>query len=75
MCSPFPVLLLAVPEAVLPHIKVRSISSAGLSLRRELCAGWLFAQTPSFMANPIFVTPCLPPNPVCSLPSHPLSLR
>ena len=31
------VLLLAVPEAVSSHTKVRSISSAGLSLRRELC--------------------------------------
>ena len=41
LCSPFPVLLLAVPEAVLSHTKVRSISSAGLSLRRELCVGWL----------------------------------
>ena len=35
LCSPFFVLLLA--EAVLSHTKARSISSAGLSLRRELC--------------------------------------
>ena len=34
--SPFSVLLLAVPEAVSSHTKVRSISSAGLSL----CVGW-----------------------------------
>ena len=38
------VLFLAVPEAVLSHTKVRSISSAGLSLRRELCAGWVNTQ-------------------------------
>ena len=37
LCSPFSVLLLAVPEAVSSHTKVRSISSAGLSLCRELC--------------------------------------
>ena len=39
VCSPFSVLLLAVPEAVSSHTKVRSISSVGLSLQRELCAG------------------------------------
>ena len=31
LCSPFQVLHLAVPEAVLSHTKVRSISSAGIS--------------------------------------------
>ena len=40
LCSQFPVLVLVVPEAVLSDTKVRSISSAELSLRRELCAGW-----------------------------------
>ena len=30
-------MLLAVPEAILTHTKVRSISSAGLSLQKELC--------------------------------------
>ena len=37
LCSPFSVLLLANPEAVSSHTNARSISSAGLSLRRELC--------------------------------------
>ena len=40
LCSPFSVLLFAVTEAVLSHTKLRIISSLGLSLRRELCAGW-----------------------------------
>ena len=39
LCSSFSVLLLAIPEAVSSHTKVRSISSAGLSSRRELCVG------------------------------------
>ena len=50
LCSSFSVLLLAIPEAVSSHTKVRSISSAGLSLRRELCAGWpgLFYKQPRY---------------------------
>ena len=40
LCSSLSVLLLAGPEADLSHTKVRSISSAGLSLQRELCTGW-----------------------------------
>ena len=40
--SPFYVLLLAVPDAVSSHTKVRRISSAGLSLRRKLSLNsWL----------------------------------
>ena len=37
LCSLFSVFLLAVRESVSSHTKARSISSAGLSFRRELC--------------------------------------
>ena len=37
MCSPFSVLLISVPEAVSSHTKARRITSAGLSLQREMC--------------------------------------
>ena len=39
LCSPFSFVLLAVPEAVSSHTKVRSISSAMVSFWRELCTG------------------------------------
>ena len=73
LCSSFSVLLLAIPEAVSSHTKVRSISSAGLSLRRELCAGWSIStssvgQCSSLLpSSPLFSSPHLLSSPPPSL--------